>query len=103
AALPLPAEARDVAGFEPLRGLDEGGPARAVEPPVQRRLDRGLLAAADPPAGEAGWDDAGVVDHEGVAGPQQLGQVAHGAIVKLRTAAGAHDQEPRRVPRRHGT
>src|SRR5262249_61417353 len=98
AARALLAKAQNVARLEPLRRLDEGAPARAVEAPVERRLDRGLLAAADAPAGEACRDDAGVVDHERVASAQQLGQVAHGAIVKLRTAAGAHDQQPGRVP-----
>ena len=52
----LLAEAHDVADREPLGRLDEGAPARAVEPLVQRRLDlrlgrRGRCAARAARAG----------------------------------------------------
>ena len=50
ADMALVAETDDVARREPLRRLDEGTPARAVDPLVQRGLDPGLGAATDPSA-----------------------------------------------------
>ena len=98
----LLAEAHDVAGREPLCRLDERAPARPVEAQVQRRLDRGLAGAApDAPAAQPRRDHLAVVDHERVAGAQQIGQVAHGAIRHRR--AGTHHEQPRGVPRRDWT
>ena len=88
AHLALFAEAHDVAGGEPLGRPHEGAPARAVEAPVQRRLDGGLGgAAADAAALQPRRNHLGVVDDERVTGLQQVRQIAHAAIVELRPLA----------------
>ena len=90
-------------GAEPLAGLDESTPARAVEALVQGRLDRGLgFAPPDPPAGQARRNDLAVIDHERIAGPQQLRKIAHAAVFEQSGRAGAHDQKPRGIARRDG-
>src|SRR5262249_31262200 len=58
ANLTLVPEPYDVAWCQPLGGFDESAPARAVEAPVQRRLDGGLRCApAQAPAAPTGADD----------------------------------------------
>src|SRR6185369_12529553 len=97
----LVAEPHHVARLKPPSRLRERTPARSVEPPMQRRLDPGLLTTADPPADKPGRDHACVVDHERIARLQQIGQVAHGAVFSYTTRA--YDQQPRRIPRGYGT
>jgi hypothetical protein len=94
ADLALVAEAHDVALRKPLRRTHEGAPARAIEPLRQGRLDPGLGGVAQPPADEPRRDHLGVVDHQRVAGRQQLGEIAHGAVIELRRAARPHHEEP---------
>src|SRR5207237_1007029 len=83
ANLALLAEAHDVADREPLRGLDESQPARAVETAMQGRLHRRLGPATDATSAKARRDHAGVIDDERVARAQQFGQIAHGAVIEL--------------------
>jgi hypothetical protein len=60
---------------------------------VQRRLDhRFRRAASDTPAAQPGRDHLGVVDHDCVAGTQQIRQVAHAAIIPFGCLARSHDQ-----------
>jgi hypothetical protein len=100
----LVAEAQHIAGHQPLRRLHESAPARAIEPPMQRRLDRGLgIAAADAAACQTRRDDPGIVDHQSVARPQEVRQVAHRAVLEFRHLPGAHDQEPGGVAGRDRT
>src|SRR5262249_37103778 len=62
ANLTLVPEPYDVAWCQPLGGFDESAPARAVEAPVQRRLDGGLRCApAEAPAAQTGGNDFGIV------------------------------------------
>ncbi len=96
-------EAHHVARRQPFRGPHEGAPARAVEAPVQRRLDRRLGSAPDAPAAQARRDHLGIVDHERIAGAQQLRKIAHPAVVEFRHQAGPHHQKPRRVAGRSRT
>ena len=84
----LVAEAHDVARREPLCRPHEGAPARAVEPPCSVASIRGCLAAPEPPAGQPRRDDLGVVDHQRVAGPQQVRQIAHAAVLEFRLPPG---------------
>ncbi len=71
---------------------------------MQGRLDRRLgNAAANASAGEARRNDLAVVDDEGIAGSQQIRQLADRAILQLRAHAGLHHQQPRRIPRRDWT
>ena len=72
----------------------------AVDPLVQRRLDRGLTAASpDPPARQTSRDDLAVVDDQAVTGAQLIRQVADGTVVELRSLTGPHHQELCGVPR----
>ena len=100
ADLALVAETHRVADRNPLAGPGEGGPARAVEPLDQIGLDRRLRAAPDAAAAQTRRDHARIVDHELVARLQQVGQVAHRAI--LRRRARPHDQQPRGIARTRG-
>ena len=70
------AEADAVADGEPLRRPGEGAPAIRALAPMQGDLDPGRRLAPDPKAGEAGGDHLGVVDDEGVAGAEQVGEIA---------------------------
>ena len=101
AHLAFGAEPDDVAGSQPLAGFDEGAPARAVEALMQGRLDRGLgIAAPDPPPAQSRRNDLAVIDHEGIAGPQQPRQIAHAVVIEYGRRTGPHHQEPRGVARR---
>ena len=62
---------------------------------------RGSGSAPDAPADEPRRDNSGVVDHERVARPQQVGQIAHDAILESATPR-PHHQQPRRIARRAG-
>ena len=95
----LGAEAHDVADGELARRLDERLPARAVEPLDERRLDPAPLPPADAPAVKLRRDHLGVVDDELVARAQQLGEIAHAAVLALRCRARPHHQQPRRIAR----
>ncbi len=81
--------------------------ARQREPSrrrCKRRLDRRLgYAAANAPASEARRNDLAVVDDEGIAGTQQIRQLADRAILQLRAHAGLHHQQPGSIPRRDWT
>ena len=92
ADLALVAEADDVARRELLRRPHEGAPARAVEPLGQGRLDLRLGVAADAPAGQPRRDHARVVDHKRIAGIEQVRQIAHALVFKLRRATRPHHQ-----------
>ena len=59
-----------------------------------------MVAAADAAAVQACRNDLGIVDDDGVAGAQQLRQIAHGAVLKARRRARTDDQKPRGVARR---
>ena len=70
---------------------------------MQRRLDRRLQgAAADASASQSCGDHFAVIDHEGVAGTQEVGQTAHATVGQFRRGARAHNQEPRGIARHHG-
>ena len=65
---------------------------------MQRRLDRDHAAVVPPTlALQAGGDHAGVVEHQGVAGAQQLRQVAKPPA--LHRAIGLDHEQSRCVPR----
>ena len=92
------AEAHDIAGRQPLGGLHEGAPARAVDAAVQRGLDRRLHGAApDAPAAQPRRDHLGVVDDERVPGTQQIREIAHDSILEI--GAGTDHQQPCRIAR----
>jgi hypothetical protein len=92
------AEAHDVADREALARPDQSIPARAVEPLDQSRGNgRFMLAAADAAAVQARRNDFAVVDDERITRPQQLRQVAHGAILERSRRARTNDQEPRAI------
>ena len=94
------AETHHVARLEPARGLDQGAPARAVEPLDQVcRYARLVLAAADAAAVQERRNDLGVVDHHGVAGAQQLRQIADCAVLKLRQSRRARTTRSRAASR----
>jgi hypothetical protein len=69
---------------------------------VQRAGDVRPGLAAHALALERRRDHPRVVEHEGVAGAQQLGQVADGAVLGLGLGAGPHHEQARRVARAHG-
>src|SRR6516162_6797009 len=97
-------EAYHVARRQPLGGLHESAPARAVEALVQRRLDGRLhCAAADAPAAQPCCNHLGVIDHERIAAAQQVGKIAYATVFQFRRTIRTHDQQPRRVPRRNRT
>src|SRR5579863_3078342 len=95
ANLALAAETNDIAARELLGRLDQGLPARAVEPLDQRRLDLRFGLAADPPPLELRRDDLGVVDDELVARLQPLRQIGYRAVVQARP--GLDHQHPRAI------
>src|SRR6478735_329935 len=95
------AETHRIADLQLLGRLYKSPPMRAVDPFVQRRLDRGLTAASpDPPARQTGRDDLAVVDDQAVTGAQLIRQVTDGTVVALGNLTGPHHQEPCGVPRR---
>jgi hypothetical protein len=71
-------------------------PAAGLEGLQEQPLDAATPAPLAPD--EPGRVDGGVVQHQRVAPPQQLGQVADEAVLG-RPPAAADDHEPRRVPR----
>ena len=102
--LALIAEAHDIAGGNPLGRFDEGAPARAIEPLMQRGLDL-RLAGATPYAAAAKTrrDDLGIIDDERITRAQQIGEVADMGVGQLQLRSGANDQQPRGIARRDGT
>jgi hypothetical protein len=78
------ARARATAHEHLPRAAGERAHEEQLEPPARR-----------PPAAHARGDDARVVHHEQVAGPQHAGQVAHVRVARL--AAALRDQQPRAV------
>ena len=95
------AETHRIADLQLLGRLYKSPPMRAVDPFVQRRLDRGLTAASpDPPARQTGRDDLAVIDDKAVTGAQLIRQVADGTVDELRSLPGPHHQQPCGVPRR---
>eukprot|EP01036_Dinobryon_divergens_P044835 gene44835-59841_t len=82
--------------LDALARLHEGGPDVGRVAVVQGGLDldgQGLALGADAiaDAGQAGGDDAGVIEDQGVAGAQEVGQVANDVVGK---AAVLHHQQP---------
>ena len=81
--------------------LREGAPARAVEALVQGRLDpRARIAAPDPPPAQARRNDPAVIDHECVAGPQQIREDRGCRDRSAPAPAGTDHQQPRGIARR---
>jgi hypothetical protein len=98
--LPLGAEPQRIPGLELFGRLHKGPPARPVQPPVQGGLDRGFVApAAYSTAGQPRRDDLAVIDHQAVAGPQEIRQVANAAVGQFGRLAGFHHQQPGTVAR----
>jgi hypothetical protein len=93
------AETDPVAGTQPFAGAHEGRPAVRREPLVQGRLDLDERAVAVAYAVQPRRDHAGVVEHQHVARPQQVGQVRHPAILQ---ALAPHHQQARGAPRLGG-
>ena len=77
------AEADAVADAEPLGGPREGAPAAFVDALVQVEGDLRAVVAPPPLALQRRADHARVVEHERIAGAEQIGQVADEAIVEL--------------------
>ncbi len=99
------AKAHAVPDLQPLAGLHEGGPDIGRVAVVQGGLDLdrqyfalGADALAD--AAHAGGNDAGVVEDQGIAGTQEVRQVAHHAVLQR---AVPDDQEAGAVTRIGGT
>jgi hypothetical protein len=82
-----------VAGLELAGGPREGVPQARLFGLVQGRFDPDRSA----PAGEAGRQHLRIVHHQQVAGPQQLRQVAHAAVLEGR----ADHQQTGRLARRY--
>src|SRR6476646_11092552 len=89
------AETHRIPDLQLLGRLYKSPPMRAVDPLVQRRLDRGLTAASpDPPARQTSRDDLAVVDDQAVTAAQLIRQVADCTVVEFRSLTGPHHQEP---------
>ena len=101
-ARPLAVEDDRLADRELLGRTGEGAPAIIRLALVQHDLDagRGLAAIAPPP--EPRGNDAGIVQHQGIARPQQLDEVTDAAILERLGRVGADDEQPRCVARTHG-
>ena len=84
-----------LANPQPLGIADEGLPAAEINPLVQR----GANARFSAHAFELRRDDAGIVEHQHIAAPQQLRQVANATVGKI--ALATHNQHPRRIARPH--
>ena len=80
---PVVAEADAVADGEALGRPREGAPAALVDALVQVEGDLRAVLATHPLALQRRADHARVVEHERVAGAEQVGQVAHEAVVEL--------------------
>src|ERR1700722_20044931 len=93
-------ETNDVAACELFGRLDQGLPARAIEPLDQCRLDLRLGLAADPPSLELGRNHLGVIDHKLIAWLEPLRQLRHDAVVQAR--AGLDHQKPCGIARLRG-
>ena len=76
------AEADAVADGEALGRPREGAPAALVDALVQVEGDARAALAAQPLALQRRADHARVVEHERIAGAQQVGQVADEAVVE---------------------
>ena len=88
-------ECNRIADMQPLAVADEGLPAAQIDPLVQRRADPRRAAVSF----QLRRDNAGIVEHQHIACPQQPRQIAHGAIVE--SALPRQDQHPRRIARAH--
>jgi hypothetical protein len=93
----LIAEPDHVAGLKLLGRAHQRAPARSVDPLHQGRLDPRLVAATDAPAAQARGDHLRVVENQRVAWSEQIRQVAHAAIIELRSRP--HDEQARRITR----
>ena len=89
------AEIDAVAGAQPPGVADEGAPGARPLALVQGGADPRLAA----PAFELGGDDAGVVEHQHVAAPQQRRQIEDGLVGD---ASPVDQQQPRRIARARG-
>src|SRR5262249_46005265 len=96
AHLALLAETQHVARRGLLARLEERAPMRAVEAAMQGRFDF-RLRTLEHAAMEASGNDFCLVEHEAIARPQQIGQLAHEAILERRRRP--DHQEPRRIAR----
>jgi hypothetical protein len=99
-ALGLLAEADAVADVQLLGGTREGAPPVRPFPLVEHDFDPGGRFLPDAKAMKPGGNHPGVVEHQGVAGPQQIRQVADDPIVE--GLARADHEQPRRVARARG-
>ncbi len=96
-AVGLFAEQDAVAGGDLLGRTQEGAPAVARLAHMQRDADARRDALAHPLAEQLGGDDAGVVENERIARPEQVGQLTDDVI--LRRRARLHDEQACRVAR----
>jgi hypothetical protein len=96
-ALPLMAEADEIARMELLCRPHQRAPARRVEALDERRLDARAQLAAQAPTGKARVDDAGVVDDQRVAGRKKERKVADDLV--LEDARRRDDEQARLVAR----
>ena len=93
-----------VARSQALGGPGKGAPAVLAGTGMHVKIDAGRSSAAlltrRPLPGQGCRDDAGIVQHQKIAGLQQRRQVQHGVITQR--PALAHMQEARRIPRPGG-
>src|SRR5208337_2456850 len=93
------AEADALADLKLLGGSDQRAPAAVVDALDEGRFDCGGRIAPDANAVQPRCDDAGVVDHQRVSGPQEIGQVGDAGVRQIRV--GPDDEHPRAVARRY--
>ena len=96
--LDLAAEDDAVAGVQPLGRSDERRPRRRRQTAMKRRFDRCDIVAAMTCAREPGRNDAGIVEDQRVAWPQELVKLAESAIGEA--VRGRGDQKTGAVARR---
>ncbi len=90
-------EAHPVGRLQPLARTHEGRPSRRPQPLVQRGLHPHRVSVALAQAEQARRDHPGVVEHQGVAGGEQVRQLGDDAVIKA--AVGTDDEQARGIPR----
>src|SRR5262245_21555256 len=96
----LCSEAEPVPGLELLGWFDEGPPVRAVQPLVQGCLNsRRRASAPDTAASETRRNHLAVIDHQAIARPQQVRQVANDVVDQFLRVARFNDQKPGGIAR----
>ena len=93
------AEVDAVAGLEPLGRPRQGLPAIGAEPLGQGDRDLRASLVAPAHAAKLGRNDLGVVEHQRIAGCEQIGEIADHAIGERLLGRWIHHQQPRRVAR----